>query len=106
MLSEFSPIASGQVARTGRVGPASQRRTESSEQAARVPGRDRGADEVKFSSHIQHLIELKNGGPVRQDLVNRIRAEIEQGSYETPEKVEAAIDELMGELHEGDYAID
>lgn len=96
-MSEFSPIGSGQVARTGRVGPASQRRAEGAEEAARVPGRDRGTDEVKFSSDIQHLIELKNGGPVRRDLVDRIRAEIEQGSYETPEKVEAAIDELMGE---------
>ncbi len=97
-MPEFSPIASGQVARTGRVGPASQRRAAGAEETARVPGRDRGADEVQFSSHIQHLIELKNGGPVRMDLVNRIRAEIEQGSYETPEKIEAAIDELMGEL--------
>ncbi|MEM9372104.1 MAG: flagellar biosynthesis anti-sigma factor FlgM [Planctomycetota bacterium] len=99
-MSEFSPIASGQVARTGRVGPASQRRADGPEQASRVPGRDRGADEVKLSSDIQHLIELKNGGPVRQDLVNRIRAEIEQGSYETPEKVEAAIDEMMSDFSE------
>ena len=47
---------------------------------------------------MQYLVELKNGGPVRMELVNRIRAEIEQGSYETPEKLEAAIDELLSDL--------
>jgi len=99
-MSELSPIASGQVARTGRVGPSSQRRAEGTDEGARVPGRHRGTDEVKFSSDIQHLIELKNGGPVRTDLVNRIRAEIEQGSYETPEKIEAAIDEIMSDYAE------
>ncbi|MFK7883517.1 MAG: flagellar biosynthesis anti-sigma factor FlgM [Phycisphaerales bacterium] len=99
-MSELSPLASGQVARTGRVTPASGRRSESAEDTARVPGRDRGSDEVQFSSQIQHLVELKNGGPVRMDLVDRIRNEIEQGSYETPEKVEAAIDELMSEYAE------
>lgn len=96
-MSELSPLSSGQVARTGRVGPATGRRSDAAEESARVPGRDRGADEVQFSSHIQHLMELKNGGPVRMDLVNRIRNEIEQGSYETPEKIDAAIDELMSE---------
>ena len=97
-MSELSPLSTGQVGRTGRVGPASG--TRRPDDAPRIPGRDRGEDSVEFSSHVQHLVELKNGGPVRTELINRIRAEIEEGSYETPEKVEAAIDELLAELGE------
>jgi negative regulator of flagellin synthesis FlgM len=96
-MSELSPLSTGQVSRTGRVGPAAGRRPESTDQP-QAPGRDRGADEVQFSAHIRHLVELKNGGPVRTDLVNRIRAEIEQGTYETPEKLEAAIDEMLSDF--------
>ena len=35
---------------------------------------------------------------VRRDLVERIRAEIEAGAYETPEKIEIAIDRLLDDL--------
>lgn len=96
-MSEMSPLTTGPVNRAGRVGPASSGRGSEAE-SARIPGRDRGEDRVEFSSHVQYLIELKNGGPVRTELVNRIRSEIEQGTYETPEKLEAAIDELLGDL--------
>jgi|TARA_R110000782_G_scaffold19140_3_gene52209 anti-sigma28 factor (negative regulator of flagellin synthesis) len=98
-MSELSPLSNNSVNRTGRVGPGSPARSGSSE-SSRVPGRDRGEDRVEFSSNVQYLVELKNGGPVRMELVNRIRAEIEQGSYETPEKLEAAIDELLSDLDE------
>lgn len=96
-MSELSPLSNNSVNRTGRVGPGSSSRSSLSE-SSRIPGRDRGEDRVEFSSNVQHLVELKNGGPVRMELVNRIRAEIEQGSYETPEKLEAAIEELLVDL--------
>ena len=35
---------------------------------------------------------------VRQDLVSRIRHEIEEGVYDTPEKFQAAIDRLSDRL--------
>lgn len=98
-MSELSPLSTGQVSRTGRVVPAGVNRPDATEASA-VPGRGRGQDRVEFSADIRHLVELRNGGPVRTDLVNRIRAEIDQGSYETPEKLEAAIDELLGELND------
>lgn len=97
-MSELSPLSNNSVNRTGRVGLGSSSRKDSGESSVRVPGRDRGEDRVEFSSTVQHIVELKNGGPVRMELVNRIRAEIEQGSYETPEKLEAAIDELLSDL--------
>ncbi len=35
---------------------------------------------------------------VRMDLVNRVRAEIAAGTYETPEKMEIAMDKLISSL--------
>lgn len=96
-MSELSPLSTGQVSRTGRVGPPAGRRTESTDQPL-AASRDRGADQVQLSSHARHLDTLRDGGPVRTDLVNRIRAEIEQDTYETPEKLDAAIDEILTEL--------
>lgn len=36
--------------------------------------------------------------PVRQDLIDKVRAEIEAGSYETPDKIDAAVENLLEEL--------
>lgn len=38
--------------------------------------------------------------PIRQDLVDRVRKEIEAGTYETEEKWEAALDRLLEHLHD------
>jgi anti-sigma28 factor (negative regulator of flagellin synthesis) len=95
-MSEMSPLTTGSVNRAGRVGPASAPRA--GDAPGRAAGRERGEDSVQISSHVQYLVELKNGGPVRMELVNRIRDEIAQGSYDTPEKLEAAIDELLSDL--------
>ena len=35
---------------------------------------------------------------IRTDLVNRVRAEIAAGTYETPEKMEIAIEKMLGDL--------
>lgn len=99
-MSEMSPLTTGPVNRAGRVGSTTTTRAGEPE-PGRIPGRDRGEDSVEFSSHVQHLVELKNGGPVRAELVNRIRSEIAEGSYETPEKLDAASEELLDDLDEG-----
>ena len=38
------------------------------------------------------------GVDVRQDLVARVRQEIQAGTYDTPEKLEAALDRLAARL--------
>jgi hypothetical protein len=40
--------------------------------------------------------------PVRTELVERIRKEIADGTYDTPEKFEAALDRLLDRLEEKD----
>lgn len=37
-------------------------------------------------------------GPVREDLVARVRAEIEAGVYETSERIDATVDRLVSVL--------
>jgi negative regulator of flagellin synthesis FlgM len=40
--------------------------------------------------------------PIRTELVERIRKEIADGAYDTPEKFEAALDRLLDRLEEKD----
>ncbi len=48
------------------------------------------------------LNKLKDMPDVREELVQRVRREIAEGSYETPERVESAINGLLRELFEND----
>jgi anti-sigma28 factor (negative regulator of flagellin synthesis) len=58
----------------------------------------RGDDQVEVSSLARSLSRLTSDEPVRQDLIDRVRSEIESGSYETPEKIDGAVDGLLREL--------
>ena len=76
------------------------------DRAAR-PGQDaqarpagRGADRVEVSSLARSLSRLNQEEPVRQDLIDRVRAEIEAGRYDTPDKVAAAVDNLLRDLED------
>jgi hypothetical protein len=43
---------------------------------------------------------VEHPSPIRVELVQRIRREIAQGTYETPEKWEAALDKLCARFQE------
>jgi negative regulator of flagellin synthesis FlgM len=53
---------------------------------------------VTISPAAEAAIQAAEAGGVRQDLVNRIRSEIAAGTYETPDKLEAALDRLLDEI--------
>ncbi|MFP4145727.1 MAG: flagellar biosynthesis anti-sigma factor FlgM [Phycisphaeraceae bacterium] len=57
-----------------------------------------GQDQVDFSSEAQLLSRLKNMSTVRHDLVDRVKAEIQAGTYETPEKLESAVEAMLDDL--------
>lgn len=44
-----------------------------------------------------YLNKLRDN-PIREDLVADVREQIADGTYETPEKIDAAVSELAGEL--------
>lgn len=83
----------------GLSGPHFGRNTPASQGAATAP------DSVEISPEAQEAARLAEAAegraadaPIRNELVARIRSEIADGSYETPEKIDAALDRLLDEI--------
>lgn len=53
-------------------------------------------DEVQISSEARKLDELSRTSGVRQERIEQIRQEIADGTYDTPEKLDAALDKFLG----------
>jgi anti-sigma28 factor (negative regulator of flagellin synthesis) len=68
----------------------------SAQQAA--AGQARAHDQADFSVASKLLSRLSEMPDVRHELVAGIRAEIEAGTYETPEKLDAAVNEMLDDL--------
>ncbi|MEM6854764.1 MAG: flagellar biosynthesis anti-sigma factor FlgM [Planctomycetota bacterium] len=58
----------------------------------------RGSDQIELSDTAKILAKLSDLPEVREDLVARIKAEIADGKYETPDKLDAAIEGLAQDL--------
>jgi negative regulator of flagellin synthesis FlgM len=54
-------------------------------------------DHVDISPAAEAAVQASEGG-IRADLVARVRSEIAAGTYETPDKIAAAVDRLLNEL--------
>lgn len=79
------PIRPNDVRATGEVSPAPQ--------GIEIP-----ADEVEFSAAAQMLERLSADPQVREARLQEIQAQITAGTYETPEKLEAAIMRMLSEI--------
>jgi len=55
-------------------------------------------DRVDLSDHARHLERLRTMPDVREEKVQSIRASIERGTYETPERMQAALRRLLDDL--------
>ena len=55
-------------------------------------------DQLDISEEAQAVSKALEAAPIRQDRVAEIRAQITQGTYETSEKLEAAVDRLLDEI--------
>lgn len=64
---------------------------------ANAPAQLPVTDKVEISSTAVHLDSLRRND-IRADKVAEIRAQIENGSYETPDKLDSAIDKLLDDL--------
>ena len=73
------------VARSAQAGP---------EGAARVQRED---DRVEVSDMARLMQRLRDTPEIREDLVARIRGEIDAGAYETAEKLSSAIDAMIAD---------
>ena len=56
------------------------------------------ADRVEISPAASAALEAAEGGTVRTDLVNLIRGQIAAGTYDTPEKMNAAMERLLDQM--------
>jgi len=97
-MSNVDQIASGQFQpRLTPVGaPASGARLNGTTTSA--PQRNGDADSVNLSSEARLLDALRENDVIRTDLIERVRAEIEAGTYETEERLSAAADAIADEL--------
>lgn len=55
----------------------------------------RGGDSVEVSTAATFLGKLADLPDVRHDLVDRVKSEIKQGHYETPEKLDTAVESMI-----------
>ena len=78
----------------GPLPPALDAALRSQRNAPATPAAGRGQDTVEFSSAAQLLSGSTGPDNVRQDLIDQVRAEIAAGIYETPDKIDAAVDNL------------
>jgi len=53
---------------------------------------------LDISPAAEAAASVAESGEIRQDLVARVRNEIAAGTYETAEKVDAALDRFLNEL--------
>ncbi|MBK7406484.1 MAG: flagellar biosynthesis anti-sigma factor FlgM [Phycisphaerales bacterium] len=53
---------------------------------------------MEVSDLAQSLARLNQEPPVRQDLIDRVRAEIDAGTYDTPERVDGAVSRMLEEI--------
>jgi len=56
------------------------------------------ADQLDISQEADRISRTRESTEIRHDRVAEIRSQIEAGTYETPEKLDAAVDRLLDEL--------
>jgi negative regulator of flagellin synthesis FlgM len=56
------------------------------------------ADSLTISSAAEAAMKASESAGIRQDVVNRIRGEIAAGTYETPAKLDAALNRLLDQI--------
>lgn len=92
-MTNLSPIEAGSAGRLASLKPAAER------EAARGTTKPRrGDDRVEVSDAARFLAKMNAMPEERTELVNEVRAQIADGSYDTPEKMDLAIDSMIEEL--------
>lgn len=90
-MADIGPVSQSHAAALDNRSAAFNRR------AASTSTPSRGADSVELSNAAQLLSKVAELPDIREDLVNQVKAEIAAGTYETDEKIDAAIDGLISE---------
>jgi hypothetical protein len=93
-MTDIAPVTHVSVGQAASVSSAVDRHVGG---AATGPGTAREADRVEVSPVARYLSLLREAPVIRADLVSEVRDLIESDAYETPERIEGAVDALMEE---------
>lgn len=96
-MTTINNIAAGTSASRVEVFAATRNRNPSTPTES-APTTSRRPDTVDLSEQARYLDALRENADVRVDLVQRIRAEIAAGSYESFDKLDKAVDGLIEDL--------
>lgn len=101
-MPDIAPIGPGSLGPVGRdtaVGRSSggNHSTSATSQDVAAAGA-RASDRVELSDRARWLDQLQTLPPVRRDLVERLRGEIENGNYPSDDQLATALDRLLTDL--------
>lgn len=97
-MSELSPIGGVVVTETRGIGVRRASVSVGDSGTTNAGVVSRASDSVTLSDHARYLDQLRDQADVRQDLVARVKAEIEAGTYDNDERLDKAIDGLARDL--------
>jgi flagellar biosynthesis anti-sigma factor FlgM len=89
--------SAGSVGGSGAIRPVHLSPAQSTD-AAPLSGLESPRDEVEISSAARLLEQARVDPQVRAERLAEIRAAIANGSYETPAKLEAAVERMLAEV--------
>tara|TARA_R110002073_G_scaffold118918_1_gene258449 strand:- start:323503 stop:323808 length:306 start_codon:yes stop_codon:yes gene_type:complete len=98
-MSDISPINSSVASRVGRIAVDPSIASNQSTEEVRGRGGARPSDRVEFSQVSQYLSKLQSEPTERSELVNRVRDEIQAGTYLTEDKLSSAADGLLDDIN-------
>ena len=98
-MSDISPINTSSSLRVRRVSVDPAYASEVGSDEVRGRGGARSSDRVELSRVAQYLSQLKAEPEPRTDLIDRVRSEIEAGTYLTDDKLSAAADQLLDDIN-------
>lgn len=99
--SSLSALSAG-LAPASPLTPAAREAASQAGNASQLASQ-RAQDEVELSSAATFASLVRQLPEVRQDLVDRVKREIAQGTYETPDKLDGALAELLIDLQEREH---
>ncbi|QDU99154.1 flagellar biosynthesis anti-sigma factor FlgM [Lignipirellula cremea] len=67
-------------------------------QNAGAPASSRGVDQLDLSPAASFISQVREVPDIRQDRVDSIRAAIANGDYETDDKIDMALENLLAEI--------
>jgi negative regulator of flagellin synthesis FlgM len=90
--------STGSVGGAGAIRPTHLAPAQGTPQAAPT-GLEAPRDEVEISSAARMLEQLQNDPQVRTERLAELRAAIAAGTYETQDKLDAAVERLLNEIN-------